>query len=111
MVAAVTVADDPVLVLGPALAGHLHVSLSWSGWFIAALGAGTVIGSFLPSLHTPSIRLAATALAALAVCMMAFVHVALGVGLFLRRVRRGRDMPDRQLGDAYGAGHQGRAGT
>jgi MFS family permease len=73
MVAAVTVADDPVLVLGPALAGHLHVSLSWSGWFIAALGAGTVIGSVLPSLHTPSIRLAATALAALAVCMMAFV--------------------------------------
>jgi MFS family permease len=73
MVAAVTVADDPVLVLGPALAGHLHVGLSWSGWFIAALGAGTVIGSILPSLHTPSIRLAATALAALAVCMMAFV--------------------------------------
>jgi MFS family permease len=73
MVAAVTVADDPVLVLGPALAGHLGVNANWSGWFIAALGAGTVLGSLQPSLHTPSLRLAATALAALAVCMMAFV--------------------------------------
>ena len=73
MVAAVTVADDPVLVLGPALAGHLHVSPSWSGWFIAALGAGTVLGSFLPSLHTPSVRLAASALAALAGCMAFFI--------------------------------------
>ncbi len=73
MVAAVTVADDPVLVLGPALAGHLHVSQSWSGWFIAALGAGTVLGSFLPSLHAPSVRLAASALAALATCMICFI--------------------------------------
>lgn len=73
MVASVTVADDPVLVLGPALAGHLHVASSWSGWFIAALGGGTVLGSFLPSLHTPSLRLAATALAALAVCMIFFI--------------------------------------
>jgi hypothetical protein len=73
MVAAVTVADDPVLVLGPALAGHLGVNPSWSGWFIAALGGGTVLGSLQPSPHTPSIRLAATALAALAACMMAFV--------------------------------------
>jgi MFS family permease len=73
MVAAVTVADDPVLVLGPALAAHLHVSASWSGWFIAALGAGTVFGSFRPSSHTPSVRLAATALAALAACMIVFI--------------------------------------
>lgn len=73
MVAAVTVADDPVLVLGPALASHLHVAASWSGLFIAALGAGTVLGSFRPSRHVPSMRLAATALAALAACMMAFV--------------------------------------
>jgi len=73
MVAAITVADDPVLVLGPALAEHLHASVSWSGWFIAALGAGTVFGSLLPSRQTPSLRLAASALAALAVCMMLFV--------------------------------------
>lgn len=73
MVAAVTVADDPVLVLGPALATHLHVAYNWSGWFIAALGAGTVLGSLRPSRHNPSLRRAATALAALAVCMMCFV--------------------------------------
>ena len=74
MVAAVTMADDPVLVLGPTLASHLHVAASWSGLFIAALGAGTVIGSFRPSKHNPSLRKAATALAFLAVCMIAFVQ-------------------------------------
>ena len=73
MVAAVTMADDPVLVLGPALASHLHAAASLSGWFIAALGAGTVVGSLRPSRHDPSIRLAATALAALAACMVLFV--------------------------------------
>ena len=73
MVAAVTIADDPVLVLGPAVAAHLQVSTNWSGWFIAALGAGTFLGSFRPSMHEPSLRLAATALAILAACMMLFV--------------------------------------
>ncbi len=73
MVAAVTVADDPVLVLGPALAGHLHASADWPGWFIAALGGGTVFGSFRPSKHEPSLRLAAVALAILASFMMLFV--------------------------------------
>ena len=74
MVAAVTVADDPILVLGPALAKQLHASPAWSGWFIAALGTGTVIGSFRRSKHQPTLRLAATALAALALCMLLFVH-------------------------------------
>jgi MFS family permease len=73
MVAAVTIADDPILVLGPAVAGHLHVADSWSGWFIAALGGGTFLGSFLPSRDNPSVRLAASALAALAACMIFFV--------------------------------------
>jgi MFS family permease len=73
MVAAVTIADDPILVLGPALAKQLNASPAWSGWFIAALGAGTVCGSFRPSKHKPAIRLAATALAALALCMLVFV--------------------------------------
>jgi MFS family permease len=73
MVAAVTVADDPVLVLGPAVARNLHVNADWSGWFIAALGGGTVLGSLRPSRHEPSLRLAATALAILAACMMLFV--------------------------------------
>lgn len=74
MVAAVTVADDPVLVLGPALARMQHVPASWPGWFIAALGAGTVLGSFRPMRHAPSRRQAARALAALAVCMIAFTQ-------------------------------------
>jgi MFS family permease len=73
MVAAVTVADDPILVLGPSLANQLHATANWSGWFIAALGTGTVLGSFRPSKHYPTLRLAATALAALAVCMLFFV--------------------------------------
>lgn len=73
MVAAVTVADDPILVLGPALAKQLHVSPDWSNWFIASLGAGTVLGSFRKSKHEPTMRLAATALAALAFFMLLFV--------------------------------------
>lgn len=73
MVAAVTVADDPVLVLGPALANHLGVSSSWSGWFIAALGGGCVLGSMQRSKHLPSLRLAATALGLLGSCMILFV--------------------------------------
>jgi MFS family permease len=73
LVAAVTIADDPILVLGPSLAKQLHASPAWSGWFIAALGAGTVCGSFRRSKHQPAIRLAAMALAALALCMLIFV--------------------------------------
>jgi MFS family permease len=74
MVVAVTVAADPVLVLGPALAsGTFGVSANWSGAFIAALGTGSVLGSLLRTKREPSIRLAATALAALGVCMIGFV--------------------------------------
>jgi MFS family permease len=74
MVAAITVAADPILVLGPALAGPVfHSSADWSGVFIAALGAGNVIGSFLPSKRRPpSIRRAAAVLAMLALAMMVF---------------------------------------
>jgi predicted MFS family arabinose efflux permease len=74
MVAAVTFADDPILVLGPALAKQMHAPSAWSGWFIAALGAGTVLGSFRRSKHQPTLRLAATALAALALFMLIFVQ-------------------------------------
>jgi predicted MFS family arabinose efflux permease len=73
MVAAVTIADDPVLVLGPALAHHPGLSHSWPGWFIAALGAGSVLGSLRRFRHLPTLPLAATALAALGVCMVFFV--------------------------------------
>ncbi|HLK00355.1 MAG TPA: MFS transporter [Streptosporangiaceae bacterium] len=74
MVVAVTVAADPVLVLGPALASHVFgVSATWSGLFIAALGTGSVVGSLVPLRSEPSIRLAATALSSLGVCMVIFV--------------------------------------
>ncbi len=74
MVAAITVAADPILVLGPALAEHVfRSSADWSGVFIAALGAGNVIGSFLPSKRRPpSIRRTAAVLAMLAIAMMVF---------------------------------------
>jgi predicted MFS family arabinose efflux permease len=51
---------------------RIRMPATWSGAFIAALGAGSVIGSLLPTRREPSIRLAATALASLAVCMMFF---------------------------------------
>jgi MFS family permease len=73
MVAAVTIADDPILVLGPALATHLHASPDWAGGFIAALGAGSVLGSLRLANPQPKLRRAAIALAVLAGCMIAFV--------------------------------------
>jgi MFS family permease len=74
MVAAVTIADDPVLVLGPALARHVFgASDDWSGYFLSALGAGSVLGSFLPRWRSPSGRRAATALSFLGISMVAFV--------------------------------------
>lgn len=48
MVAAVTLAADPILVIGPALTRHFGVPTGWAGGFLACLGAGTVAGSFLP---------------------------------------------------------------
>jgi MFS family permease len=73
MVAAVTIADDPILVLGPALANRMHMATTMSGWFIAALGVGSVLGSLRRSRHLPSLRLAATSLALLGGCMVLFV--------------------------------------
>jgi predicted MFS family arabinose efflux permease len=49
MVAAVTLADDPILTLGPALAHHLPgASNNWAGYFLSALGCGTIAGSLWP---------------------------------------------------------------
>jgi hypothetical protein len=45
MVAAVTFADDPILILGPALARQLNASSDWTGYFLSALGFGTILGS------------------------------------------------------------------
>jgi MFS family permease len=49
MVAAVTLADDPVLILGPTLAHHAGVSNDWAGYFLSALGCGTILGSLRPT--------------------------------------------------------------
>lgn len=48
MIATVTLADDPVLVLGPARALQLGVSHNWPGYFLTALGCGTILGSLTP---------------------------------------------------------------
>ncbi len=73
MVTAITVADDPVLVLGPALARNVFgTSADWSGYFLSALGAGSVVGSLLPRWRVQSGRRAAAALALLGVSMVAF---------------------------------------
>lgn len=74
MVVAVTIASDPILVLGPALASHVFGrTASWSWMFIAALGAGSVLGSMRRSKRTPSLKLAAVVLGALGLFMMVFV--------------------------------------
>ncbi len=74
MVVAVTLAADPVLVLGPALAIHIFGrSASWAGAFIAALGAGSVLGSMRRSKRTPSLKLVAIILFALGICMIVFI--------------------------------------
>ncbi len=50
MVAAVTIADDPILVLGPALAHQvLAVASIWPAYFLSALGLGTVLGAMVPT--------------------------------------------------------------
>jgi len=75
MVASVTVAADPVLVLGPALAKHVfHASADWSAAFIGALGAGSVVGSLLPRQGKPAIRRAAVVMGLLGLAMMAFAY-------------------------------------
>lgn len=49
IVAAVTLGDDPVTVLSPAVAARLHVSGASAGYLIAALGWGSVLGSLPPT--------------------------------------------------------------
>jgi hypothetical protein len=73
MVASVTVASDPILVLGPALSKHVfHASADWSAYFIVALGAGSIAGSLLPRRGEPAIRRAAVALGVLGLAMVGF---------------------------------------
>jgi MFS family permease len=73
IVAAVTLAEDPVLVLGPGLTRHgFHLSFDYSGYFLCALGLGSVISSLLPRRSSTSVRRAAAALGALSVSIMIF---------------------------------------
>lgn len=72
MVAAVTIAEDPLLVLGPGLARQSGMSADWAGYFLSAMGAGSVIGSALPRRKAPSVRRTATALGILGIFVMAF---------------------------------------
>lgn len=80
IVAAVTLADDPILVLSPALAhAKLHVSNDWAGYFIAALGWGSVLGSLPPTSAQNdggrrASRYAALSLLALGVSVVAFTR-------------------------------------
>lgn len=71
MVACVTFADDPILVLGPSLARQLGVPNIWPAYFLAALGVGTVLGAMVPTRPVTAKR-AAYPLAALAVSVMVF---------------------------------------
>jgi predicted MFS family arabinose efflux permease len=79
MVAAVTFADDPVLVLGPAVARHVTgTSGDWAGYFVSFLGIGTVLGSFRESKRvkqrgpSTSSRRAALSLLVLAIAIVFF---------------------------------------
>ena len=79
IVAAVTLADDPVLVLSPSLTHTtLHVSSGWAGYFIAALGGGAVLGSLFPITGRRSVgpsqtsRRAAWSLLALSLSVVVF---------------------------------------
>jgi MFS family permease len=72
MVAAVTLADDPVLVLGPALAHQvLAVSSLWPAYFLSALGLGTVLGALVPTKPSTA-RRAAVPLLVLALSVIVF---------------------------------------
>ena len=59
IVAAVTITADPVLVLGPALASHFGLPETWAGYFLSALGCGTLLGSLIPMPPTSKVRHAA----------------------------------------------------
>jgi MFS family permease len=72
MVAAVTVADDPILVLGPAVAHHIpNISSVWPAYFLSALGLGTVLGALVPTKRSTT-RRAAVPLLTLALSVVAF---------------------------------------
>jgi MFS family permease len=73
VVAAITLAEDPVLVLGPGLARHsFHISYDSSGYFLCALGAGSVVSSLVRRRGALSTRRVAAALGLLGVSIVIF---------------------------------------
>ena len=72
MVSAVTIAADPVLVLGPVLAHRFHVSEAWAGYFLSGLGIGTVLGSLVSVPRPSMLRHAAYPLAVLSGAIIVF---------------------------------------
>lgn len=56
IVAAVTITADPVLVLGPALGRHFSLPETWAGYFLSALGFGTLVASFVPVRRPSRVR-------------------------------------------------------
>jgi MFS family permease len=80
IVAAVTISADPVLVLGPALARHFGLPDGWAGYFLSALGLGTVLGLFVPVRPPARVRQAAYPLVLLGASVVIF---ALGVDRWL----------------------------
>jgi predicted MFS family arabinose efflux permease len=80
MIAAVTLAEDPVLVLGPTVAHHvLNVASAWAAYFLSALGLGTIFGSLVPTAPVRYLQrrahshAAAVTLLVLGVAMIVFV--------------------------------------
>jgi predicted MFS family arabinose efflux permease len=79
MVAAVTFADDPILVLGPSLARQIGIPNIWPAYFLSALGLGTVLGVLFPARQTPARR----AVIPLGILAAAVVIFSLGVSAWV----------------------------
>jgi len=82
MVASITLADDPVLVLGPSVAHRMGAASFWPAYFLAALGIGTVCGALIPrsafasaaQAQSAQTRRAAVPLALLAISVLIFAR-------------------------------------
>ena len=82
IVAAVTLADDPVLVLSPALSqARLHLSSDWTVYFIAALGWGSVGGSLLPTSTQANSPKSASRRAAISLLVLGLSVLVFALGL------------------------------
>jgi MFS family permease len=84
MVAAITVVDDPIQVLGPSLAHSvLRVSTMWPAYFLSALGLGAVLGALTPPELRARVlpRLAGSRRAAIPLAALAASVVVFAAGL------------------------------